>query len=291
MQSLRVGTCSWKYPSWEGLVYSRASGIDYLAEYARKYTSVEIDQWFWSMPDPATASAYVSAVPAEFRFTVKAPNAITLTHLRGRKGQQDLATNPDFLSVELFREFLSRLQPMEGRIGMLMLQFEYLNKKKMESKDAFLSRLSGFFEALEGLPSALWPCAIETRNPNYLDERYFEFLASHGLAHVFLQGYYMPQIVPLYERFGRLLRGSVVVRLHGTDRAGIEKLTGERWDRIVAPRDEELASIAAMLKDMTGRGLTVYLNVNNHYEGSAPLTIERLAAHGIVDSTGGALRE
>jgi len=36
-----------------------------------------------------------------------------------------------------------------------------------------------------------------------------------------------------------------------------------------------------MINDMKGRGLTVYLNVNNHFEGSAPLTIERLRERGL----------
>ena len=26
MAELRIGTCSWKYPSWEGLVYSSTKG-------------------------------------------------------------------------------------------------------------------------------------------------------------------------------------------------------------------------------------------------------------------------
>src|SRR6056297_1251867 len=34
MPSLRIGTCSWKYPSWEGLVYSAPKDINYLEEYA-----------------------------------------------------------------------------------------------------------------------------------------------------------------------------------------------------------------------------------------------------------------
>ena len=33
-----VGTCSWKYPSWKGLVYSQPKGINYLAEYVNKST-------------------------------------------------------------------------------------------------------------------------------------------------------------------------------------------------------------------------------------------------------------
>jgi uncharacterized protein YecE (DUF72 family) len=49
MAELRTGTCSWKFPSWHGLVYSAPKGIDYLAEYAHHYNTVEIDQWFWSL--------------------------------------------------------------------------------------------------------------------------------------------------------------------------------------------------------------------------------------------------
>ena len=52
MAELRIGTCSWKYPSWEGLVYSAAEGINYLEEYAQRYNTVEIDQWFWSLHRP-----------------------------------------------------------------------------------------------------------------------------------------------------------------------------------------------------------------------------------------------
>jgi uncharacterized protein YecE (DUF72 family) len=62
----------------------------------------------------------------------------------------------------------------------------------------------------------------------------------------------------------------------------MEKATGESWNRIVAPKDNELSAIVAMVNDMRGRGMTVYLNVNNHYEGSAPLTIERLRERGLA---------
>ena len=108
---LRLGTCSWKYEGWKGLIYRpgvRHSGEDYLVEYARHFNSVEVDQWFWSLfpagvklPDPHVAKAYAESVPDDFLFTVKAPNAITLTHhyARQAKGHADFANkpNPDFL--------------------------------------------------------------------------------------------------------------------------------------------------------------------------------------------------
>jgi uncharacterized protein YecE (DUF72 family) len=46
----------------------------------------------------------------------------------------------------------------------------------------------------------------------------------------------------------------------------------------VEPRDEELDSLKKMLKHLRERKVTTYLNVNNHYEGSAPLTIDRIRA-------------
>jgi uncharacterized protein YecE (DUF72 family) len=31
-----------------------------------------------------------------------------------------------------------------------------------------------------------------------------------------------------------------------------------------------------MVKELVAQGVSVYLNVNNHYEGSAPLTLDRI---------------
>jgi len=275
---LRIGTCSWKYPSWAGLVYSRADGIDYLSEYARRFDTVEIDQWFWAMPELETVAHYAAVTPSDFRFTVKLPNTLTLTHFYKRKTEASLRPNPEFLSVTLFKEVLSRLEPMREKIGLLMLQFEYLNKEKMSSQTAFLDRLGDFISAV---PRTL-PLAIEPRNPHWIDQRYFEFLSANGLSHVFLQGYYMPPVFETWKKYGSLVRDSVAVRLHGPDREGIERQTGENWDKIVAPKDEDLAKVVDMIKDMRDHGLTVYLNVNNHYEGSAPITIDRLKEKGIL---------
>ena len=38
-----------------------------------------------------------------------------------------------------------------------------------------------------------------------------------------------------------------------------------------------------MMRDMRDRSLTIYLNINNHFEGSAPLTIERLRERGLFE--------
>ena len=54
-----------------------------------------------------------------------------------------------------------------------------------------------------------------------------------------------------------------------------EKKTKGQWSEIVEPKDD-LERIADMIREIS-RDLPVTVNVNNHYEGSAPKTINRLS--------------
>ena len=83
----------------------------------------------------------------------------------------------------------------------------------------------------------------------------------------------MPSITTVYENFGRYLSDKVIIRLLGGDRKEIEQKTGERWNAIVDEKPEK-AEIVEMVKDLLLKGKQVIVNVNNHYEGSAPKSIE-----------------
>ncbi len=277
---LHIGACSWKYPSWTGLVYDKQSDDSYLQQYARRFATVEIDQWFWSLfpgdkvrlPDAAVAEAYNASVPPAFIFAVKVPNSITLTHHYSKNKQQPLQPNPYFLSGDLFAEFLERLAPMHDKLGPLIFQFEYLNKQKMPGQAAFLERLHAFF----GQRPSGFHYAVEIRNPNYLNRAYFEFLQERRLTPVFLQGYYMPPVTEVFGKYEPFMPKRAVIRLHGPNRKEIEAQTQKQWNRIVAPKSNELNGIAEMIERMLDKELEVYAYANNHYEGSAPLTAERL---------------
>ena len=119
------------------------------------------------------------------------------------------------------------------------------------------------------------PTTSVTRNQNYLNRRYFEFLQSMKLSHVFLQGYWMPPIFEIYGRFKEYIQNYTLIRLHGPDRKGIEKKTKNQWNSIVDPKDGELHNLKNMIKSLLAKEVKVTLNVNNHYEGSAPMTIDR----------------
>jgi len=274
------GTCSWKYDSWEGIVYSKSKGINMLEEYSKQFNTVEIDQWFWSLhavdkislPKVNDVKLYSDSVPDDFRFTIKIPNSITLTHFYRKSKSEELKKNPHFLSPDLFNEFLSTLTPMKNKIGVLMFQFEYLNKEKMSNQIEFMERFEAFLQNIK----TNYVLGIEIRNPNYLNKKFFEFLKNHKLAMVFLQGYYMPPVWEVFSTAKDLLISPVVIRLHGPDRSGIEEKTGNIWNQIVEPKDNELPKIAGMIQYLSEKKIDVYVNVNNHYEGSAPLTIKKL---------------
>jgi uncharacterized protein YecE (DUF72 family) len=279
MANLYIGTCSWKYDSWRGLVYSENPKINYLKEYSEKFNSVEIDQWFWSLfpnnkvtlPDPKVVDAYNLSVPNDFKFTIKMPNSITLTHFYSKKKADQLIPNPNFFSQDLTEQTLVNIKSFGSKAGQLMFQFEYLNKQKMKSQFEFQILASEFIRKLP----ADYNYAFEIRNPNYLNKSYFEFLNENDLTHVFLEGYYMPSIVDTYKKFDEYINGAAVIRLHGPDRKGIEEKTGGNWSEIVEPKDEAINKIADMINNLLSKEVDVYLNINNHYEGCAPKTADK----------------
>ena len=279
MTKLTIGTCSWKYDSWKGIIYPEFGEINYLEEYSKHYKTVEVDQWFWSLfnivklPEKRDVDNYKESVPEDFKFTIKVPNSLTLTHYYSKNKSEPLKKNPYFLNIDLFEEFLNILNPLKKQIGSLIFQFEYLNKEKMRSLSQFQNLLHQFFTSL--LPDVP-PISIETRNPFYLNSSYFRFLNDLNLSHVFLQGYFMPPIVGIYNKYKEYIKGQTIIRLHGPDRSGIEKISGENWNKIYINRDEELTDIIKMIKELQNRDVEVYLNINNHYEGCAPITIEKV---------------
>lgn len=271
---LRVGTCSWKYPSWEGLVYDRDSNASYLAQYARTYRTVEVDRWYWALgkdqvglPDRSTVNSYDADTDSEFRFTIKAPNALTSPFAYRTASEP----NRWFLNVELFYRFLDSLSPLLAKTAVVMLQFPYLNRGSMARSEVLLDHLAAFAHAL---PDSV-QVGIEIRNPHWVDHRWFEALKDLGLSPVLLSGYWMESFIDHVEDALSLGFETLTIRLHGDDRTKIEEQSGGNWSAIIRDKGDELTQLAGLL---TGRGEEIYLNVNNHYEGSAPLTIKRLHA-------------
>jgi uncharacterized protein YecE (DUF72 family) len=260
-------------------VYSRTYNrhYEYLPEYSEKFSAAEVDQWFWSLMDNGSIRLpkdidiknYLDLTPDDFKFTIKAPNSITLTHF-----YKSEKINKDFLSPDLLGKFLDIIKPLKEKTGIIMFEFEYLNKNKMSSLNEFLRKFEKFSDSF---PKG-YIFAIETRNPNYLKTDFFEFLAERKIGFVLIDGYYMPPAIKVYEEFSDYIKQlpGLVIRLLGKDRQGIEQKTDKIWNKIVEPRDETLSEIIRILIDFSKMKVPFYTNVNNHFEGSAPLTLEKI---------------
>jgi uncharacterized protein YecE (DUF72 family) len=278
MAKLRIGTCSWNYDSWVGLVYARKrpAAAEYLGEYAARFDSAEIDSWFYKLPTADEAADYARQAGPELRFTCKAFENLTLTHRRDFRNPAALAPNDQFLSPDLFRRYAEAASVLAPRLDALMFEFEYLNKAKMPSLDAFLDAFGRFRDAVgDEAAAAGLPLAVETRNANYLTEGYFRFLAERRLIPVLSEKQFLPHVWESYAKFRPLISGDVVIRLLGGDRKEIEAKTGQAWNAVVDEKPDK-EKIVDMAIDLLNRGSSVTINVNNHYEGSAPLTAASL---------------
>ena len=216
-------------------------------------------------------------MPEDFIFTVKAPNSLTLTHFYVKQSKQytDFTGKPNvyFLDNDLLNRFLERLSPLGKKLGPIMFQFEYLNRKKMPSQEAFFER---FHEFIIKAPKD-FQYAIETRNPNYLSVAFFKFLKEHNLGYVYLEGYYMPHIGEVFKKYKPQTADFSIIRLHGRDRFEIELETGGNWGKVVAPKLEALKAAIRITKENLKRRILTFVNMNNHFEGSAPISIERFS--------------
>ncbi|MCL4280545.1 MAG: DUF72 domain-containing protein, partial [Ignavibacteriaceae bacterium] len=170
-------------------------------------------------------------------------------------------------------QFLETIEPIKDKIGCLIFQFEYLNKQKMKSLSEFQNKFSEFRSQIKNDSP---PIGIEIRNPNYLNEKYFTFLSEQKIAPVLLEGYYMSPITETYSKFKKQFKNLMVIRLHGTDRKGIEEIANNNWSQIYINRDKEILSIVEMIRDLQKNEIDLFVNVNNHFEGSAPITINKI---------------
>ena len=89
-QGIYVGSSSWKYPGWRGLVYdeqryttrSKFSAAKFerlcLAEYAETYSSVCVDAGYYRFPSPEYLAGLAGQVPEGFKFGFKVTDEVTL---------------------------------------------------------------------------------------------------------------------------------------------------------------------------------------------------------------------
>ncbi len=289
---LRLGTSSWSYPGWSGLVwdgdYAESTlskhGLAALARHPL-FRTVSLDRNFYRALTASQYARYAAMVPDDFRFVVKAPSLVTDATVRDESGR-GTQPNPVFLSSEIARqEFVQpALEGLGHRIGALVFQLSPIPAPLLADQPALLARIGAMIAALPALqptaPDAV--IAVEVRDPQLLCPAFAEMLRSVGAR--FCMGLHakMPPIEEQLPMLRALWPGPLVCRWNLHRRHGrfgyedAEKLYGP-FDRIVDPDPETREALARVIAGTTGAGERAYVTVSNNAEGCAPLTIASLA--------------
>jgi uncharacterized protein YecE (DUF72 family) len=291
-----LGTSSWAFPGWAGIVYDRPGTESTLsrrglAAYSRHpvLRAVGIDRTFYAPIGARDFAGYADQVPAGFRFLVKAPAAVTDAVMRSERGRA-VGENPRFLDAALALESFVRpaLEGLGDTVGPLVFQFSPLGRALTSDLARFIERLHGFLAAVRrAVGSADALIAVELRDPELLGEPLAAALDDVGARYCFGVHSRMPSVAAQAAAMAASSRGPFVARWNLHSGFGYEEAKAQYapFDRIVDEDPETRASLAKLAAAAIGRGDPAIVIANNKAEGSAPLTVIELA-RAIVAASG-----
>jgi uncharacterized protein YecE (DUF72 family) len=284
--NVRFGTSSWSFPGWEGIVYAtkasdRLLSQRGLAAYASHplLRTVGLDRTHYAPLEADQYREHAGQVPEDFRFLVKAHEALTLHTWpkHARYGQRKGLPNDRFLAPEYAARHC--IEPMVGglgpKAGPLLFQFAPQNLKELGGADAFVGRIHAFLRALPRGPQY----AVEVRNPELLTDEYAAALADAGAVHCVNSLRRMPPLVQQWQKAGLAAAKTLIVRwmVHRSQDYESALDRYEPFDHIVDEDLETRREIAALVAQAALDAQEVYVIVNNKAEGSAPLSVFALA--------------
>lgn len=283
---LRLGTSSYTYPGWAGLVYagrpSQARLVEEgLAAYAKHplLRTVGIDRGYYAPIAREAWQAYANVLPAGSRVVAKAWSEVTTAVFprHPRYGERAGGLNPRFLDPGLALDEVVRpyAEGAGAHAGPLVLELPPVPDGAIPER-ALLARLARLFDAI---PAGL-PIAVELRTPRLLTPAYLGLLRERGVSHVlnFWSGMPTPGE---QARLGADEPGArLVFRLLQPPGSSYEALRAayEPFDCLHAPQPRLREEVAALARRALDRGREVYVCVGNKAEGSAPHTVFALAA-------------
>lgn len=227
---------------------------DYLSYYTQHFDTVEVDSTFYRIPSTTTTRNWYAKTPEGFLFAAKVPQ--TITH-------ENVLVNCE---GEL-KKFLSAMDPLGEKLGPLLFQFPYFNKRAFGSVDGFLARLEPF---LKQLPRG-YRYAVEVRNKNWLRPQLLDLLRQHHVALGLIDHPWMPRPSELLVRTDPITADFTFIRWLG-DRKGIEEQT-KVWNKAIVDRRRDLKEWVDACRTFSRRKVMIFAFANNHYAGHAPATV------------------
>jgi uncharacterized protein YecE (DUF72 family) len=216
---------------------------------------VEVDSTFYRAPSKATVQGWDKKTPEGFVFAAKVPQRVTHEKV--------------LVECEAeFKEFVETMDLLGDKLGPLLLQFGYFNKKAFIGVNDFLARLRPF---LKKLPKG-HKFTVEIRNKNWLVPQFIETLRERGVALALIDQSWMPRPAQWFDKLDPITADFTYVRWLG-DRKGIEEQT-KVWNEVIVDRRAELSDWAEILGKVHRRKIQIFAYANNHYAGFGPATVE-----------------
>lgn len=282
---VRLGTSSWTFPGWAGLVYhrpypnQRAFLRESLEEYAKHplMRTVGVDRSYYTPVPEDDLELYQKQLPEDFRCAMKVWQRITMPVYprHPRYGTDAGKKNPDFLDANLFASEVNAT--VRGSFTRCMGPWilEVAPSPSPIDPSWFLTKLGAF---LRGAPRD-FPFAVELRDRRLLTPEYVRALREHDAVHVFNYWSRMPSLADQMRIEGLLGGSLLVVRLllpRGAKYAELKEAYAP-FDKLVEPQLLMRQDVKRLVLAGVERDMEAYVLVNNKAEGSSPLTVRALA--------------
>lgn len=208
---IHIGTSGWHYKHWRGAFYpEKLPAAKMLGFYTSHFSTVELNNTFYRLPQPNALNNWRDSTPAAFRFAMKGSRF--LTHMKKLK---DPATG--------IARFFERADLLREKLGPIVFQLPPNWEVDAERLEAFL----------EELPRG-HRYAFELRNPTWHSPEICRILRRHRAA------FCMFEIAGFRSGF-EITADFTYVRLHGPEGAYqgsySEAALGEWAERIRGWRD------------------------------------------------------
>ena len=157
--SLHVGCSGWNYNHWKGRFYPKesSSGV-WFKEYSSIFSTVEINNTFYQLPDFSTFKKWHDQAPSGFLYAVKANRFIT--HMKKLKDPK-----------RTVGRFMSHARLLKKHLGPILFQLPPHWKVNIERIDRFTDVLPKGFKYV-----------FEFRESSWYDEAVYDLLASKKMA-------------------------------------------------------------------------------------------------------------
>jgi uncharacterized protein YecE (DUF72 family) len=238
-RGLYLGTSGWSYADWEGTLYPEAlPSASRLAEYVKRYATVEIDSTFYGTPRRSTVQKWREVAPEGFLFAAKFPKEVT--HQQNLVGAE--------AEVE---SFLHTMAELGDRLGPLLIQLPpSFDVEGMGVLEDFLKNLPEGFRY-----------AVEVRHRSWLGSDLPEMLRERGAALTLIDYPGMPRMEEVTADFS-------YVRWLGDRR---EFPSGHT--HLERERDDDLRWWSELVGRFLEEDRTVFAYANNHYQNHSPSTL------------------